>query len=617
MQDRFAHEMPFGAAVLPEGGARFRLWAPAQQRVRLVLGEPGAAMDMERRAGGWFEQLAADAAPGALYRFELANGMSVPDPASRAQAKDVHGPSVVVAPRSYRWKHPDWRGRPWREAVLYEAHIGCFTPEGGFDGARRKLDHLASLGVTALELMPVAEFEGERNWGYDGALLFAPHRSYGAPEDLKRLIDEAHERELMVFLDVVYNHFGPSGNYLHLYAPRFFTERHHTPWGAGINFDGPECRPVRDFFIHNALYWLEEYRFDGLRLDAVHAIADDMRPDILTELGETARARLEPGRHVHLVLENDANASSRLRRDRRAPTPGYDAQWNDDMHHAAHALLTGEARGYYADYVDDPAAKLARALAEGFAYQGERSRHRNNAPRGEPSAALPTVAFVDFLQNHDQIGNRAFGERLDSLVSEAAVMAATALLPLSPHVPMLFMGEEWGTRAPFQFFCDFRGDLAAAVREGRRREFARFPEFQDPATRDRIPDPNAPATYQRSRLDWRELDRDAARRRLERVRSLLATRAREIVPRLGACTGEAARYEVRDRRALRVTWRLDDGARLALLANLSDRAIGELDWAIDGRVIWREPAGLAIDRTVRELPPWSVAWILAPPTGSP
>jgi malto-oligosyltrehalose trehalohydrolase len=287
------------------------------------------------------------------------------------------------------------------------------------------------------------------------------------------------------------------------------------------------------------------------------------------------------------------------------------------MHHAAHVLLTGEAHGYYADYVDDPAAKLARALAEGFAYQGERSRHRDDAPRGEPSAALPTIAFVDFLQNHDQIGNRAFGERLASLVSEEAVTAATAVLLLSPHIPMLFMGEEWGTRTPFQFFCDFRGDLAAAVRDGRRREFARFPEFQDPATRDRIPDPNSPATYERSRLDWRELDRDAARRWLERARSLLATRAREIVPRVGNSTGEAARYEVRDGRAFRVTWRLDDGAELSVVANLSERPIGELHWAVRGRVIWREPAGLAMDQTVSDLPPWSVAWSLAPPSGGP
>jgi maltooligosyltrehalose trehalohydrolase len=614
MQDRFAHDMPFGATALPRGGARFGLWAPAQERVGLVLGDRSAAVPMERREGGWFECAVADAVPGTHYRFELADGMVVPDPASRAQALNVHGPSLVVEPLSYRWKHPEWRGRPWRETVLYEAHLGCFAPEGSFDGARRKLDHLVSLGVTALELMPIGEFEGERNWGYDGVLLFAPHRGYGAPEDLKGLIDEAHERDLMVFLDVVYNHFGPSGNYLHLYAPGFFTERHHTPWGAAINFGGRKSGPVRDFFIHNALYWLEEYRFDGLRLDAVHAIIDDGRPDILSELAETVRARLEPDRHVHLVLENDANTSSHLRRGAGNRPRRYDAQWNDDMHHATHVLLTGEAQGYYADYIDNPAGELARALAEGFAYQGEKSRHRDDAPRGEPSTELPTVAFVDFLQNHDQVGNRALGERLATLASGEAVAAVTALLLLSPHIPMLFMGEEWGARTPFQFFCDFDGDLAAAVRDGRRREFARFPEFRDASTRDRIPDPNSPATFETSRLDWREQDHDAARHRLERMRSLLAIRRREIVPRLGASTGKDARAEVKDRRALRVTWRLDDGAQLSVVANLSGRPIGELGWVIDGRVICKEPAHLAINSTVEGLLPWSVAWILAPPS---
>jgi maltooligosyltrehalose trehalohydrolase len=612
---RFAHEMPFGATILPGGGVRFRLWAPAQMRVGLVLGEAGIALPMERSAGGWFEHTAANAAPGTPYAFQLADGLCVPDPASRAQARDVHGPSVVVVPQSYAWRHPAWRGRPWREAVLYEAHLGCFTPEGNFDGARRKLDHLASLGATVLELMPIAAFEGERGWGYDGVLPFAPHRSYGSPEDLKRLVDEAHERNLMVFLDVVYNHFGPSGNYLHLYAPQFFTERHHTPWGAAINFDGSESETVRAFFIHNALYWLEEYRFDGLRLDAVHAIADDRRPHILTELAQTVRARLEPDRHVHLVLENDTNASQRLR---RSPTArGYDAQWNDDLHHAAHVTLTGETHGYYRDYVDDPVGRLARALAEGFAYQGEASEHRNGAPRGEPCADLPTVAFVDFLQNHDQVGNRAFGERLASLASEEALDAVTLVLLLAPHIPLLFMGEEWGSRVPFYFFCDFHGDLAAAVREGRRHEFAKFPAFRDAAMRERIPDPNAGTTFEASRLDWHERERDAASRRLERVRSLLEIRRREIVPRVGTCTGETARCEVRERRALRVAWRLDDGARLSVAANLSERPVSELAWPIDGRVIAAQPADLARSSRLDRLSPWSVVWTLAPPSESP
>ena len=565
---------------------------------------------MDPAEHGWFERSIQDVAPGTPYRFELGDGMSVPDPASRAQARDVHGASLVVEPLSYQWRWPDWRGRPWREVVLYEAHLGCFTPEGNFDGARRKLDHLAALGVTALELMPIAQFEGERGWGYDGVLPFAPQRSYGSPADLKQLIDEAHERDLMMFLDVVYNHFGPSGNYLHLYAPQFFTERHHTPWGAAINFDGSESRAVRDFFIHNALYWLEEYRFDGLRLDAVHAIVDDQRPDILTELAETVRARLEPDRHVHLVLENDANAARRLRRESRRHSSGYDAQWNDDMHHALHVALTGETHGYYADYVEDPVARLARALAQGFAYQGEASRHRNRAPRGEPCAQLPTVAFVDFLQNHDQVGNRAFGERLASLVSDEALEAITVLLLLSPHIPLLFMGEEWGSRTPFYFFSDFQEDLATAVRDGRRREFARYPGFGDPAVRDRIPDPNARETFEAARLDWQEMNDQAASRRAERVKSLLALRQREIVPRLGDCTGENAHFQVREGRAFRVSWDLGTGARLSVMANLSARPIALSDWPIRGRVIAAQPAGLAGERYIDQLPAWSVFWTI-------
>ncbi|HLJ22232.1 MAG TPA: malto-oligosyltrehalose trehalohydrolase, partial [Stellaceae bacterium] len=597
------------------GGVRFRFWAPAQERVQLVLGEPERLVPMDCVAQGWFERSVEDLAPGTPYCFALTNGMRVPDPASRAQAKDVHGPSTVVAPLAYRWRHPDWRGRPWREAVLYEAHLGCFSPEGNFDGARRKLDHLASLGVTALELMPIATFEGERGWGYDGVLPFAPHPSYGAPDDLKRLIDDAHERNLMVFLDVVYNHFGPSGNYLHLYAPQFFTERHHTPWGAAINFDGDASRTVRDYFIHNALYWLEEYRFDGLRFDAVHAIVDDRRPDILTELAQTVRARLAPDRHLHLVLENDANAASRLRRRADRRTPGYDAQWNDDMHHAAHVALTGEVQGYYVDYAEDPVGRLARALAQGFVYQGEKSRHRKDAPRGEPCAALPTIGFVDFLQNHDQVGNRAFGERLASLVSAEAVEAVTVLLLLSPHIPLLFMGEEWGSTTPFYFFCDFHGDLAALVRDGRRREFAGYPGFHDAAARDRIPDPNSPATFAGSRLDWSDLDDGKAARRLQRARSLLALRAREIVPRLGGCTGETASYDVRERSAFRVEWHLDDGARLSVAANLSNHAIAGLRWPIQSRVLATQPAALVVDERLDHLPAWSVVWTLASSPG--
>src|SRR5262249_27251796 len=437
MTVRRRHVMPFGAAVTGHEQVTFRLWAPAASTIELCLeARDGEHMlPMAAQTDGWFELEHNGAAPPVRYRYRIDGKLRVPDPASRYNPLDVHGASEVVDPLAFEWTDADWRGRPWSEAVIYELHGGPFTDEGTFRGVEARLDYLAELGVTAVELMPVADFPGRYGWGYDGVLAFAPEAAYGPPEDLKRLVQAAHGRGLMVLLDVVYNHFGPEGNYLHAYAPQFFTARHHTPWGAAINFDGPESRTVRDFFIHNALYWLEEYRFDGLRLDAVHAITDDRRPDILTELAEVVRARFEPDRHVHLVLENDANASRHLRRRSKGLSAGYDAQWNDDMHHATHVALTGEAHGYYADYFDDPVGRLARALAEGFAYQGEKSRHRNDTLRGEPCADLPTVAFVDFLQNHDQVGNRAVGERLAALVPSEAVEAVTLLLLLSPHIP--------------------------------------------------------------------------------------------------------------------------------------------------------------------------------------
>ena len=458
--------------------------------------------------GGWFELVTA-AAAGSRYRYQLDNGLRIADPAARAQEDDVQGPSLVVDPHRYAWQNPAWAGRPWSQTVLYELHVGTFSDEGTFDGVRQKLSHLAGLGVTAIELMPLADFAGRRNWGYDGVLPFAPDRAYGEPDDLKRLIDEAHGLGLMVFLDVVYNHFGPDGNYLPLLAPEFFTEDIPTPWGAAINY---ALRPVRDFVIDNALYWLEEYRFDGLRLDAVHAIEDASEVHILTELAETVRWVIGRERYVHLVLENDANQARYLERDAGGHTLHYDAQWNDDFHHVAHALLTGERAGYYADYADRPVERLARALDRGFIYQGEPSAHRGGVPRGEPSGDLPPLAFVDFLQNHDQIGNRAFGERLTTLAEPARLKMMQALLLLAPQVPLLFMGEEWGAEEPFLFFCDFHDELADAVREGRRREFAHFPEFANAAARARIPDPNADADLPRLQARLVEARGPGARR---------------------------------------------------------------------------------------------------------
>jgi len=585
--------MPFGAEARGDGSTRFRLWAGGAARVDLDVeaAQGRARLAMRALGDGWHELVTDGAPPGTRYRFVLPDGLAVPDPASRRNPLDVHGPSEVVDPLAYDWRDDGWRGRPWEEAVLYELHVGTFTPEGTFAAARERLADLAALGVTAVELMPVADFPGNRNWGYDGVLPFAPDSTYGAPEELKALVDAAHALGLMVLLDVVYNHFGPEGNYLHAYCPQFFNPAHHTPWGAAINYDGEASRGVRDFFVHNALYWVNEYRFDGLRLDAVHAIRDDSEPDIVREI---ARALADgPGRErrVHLVLENDANQARYLERDASGAPRWATAQWNDDLHHALHVLVTGESDGYYADYADAPLARLGRALAEGFVYQGEASAFRGGARRGEPSRQLPPGAFVSFLQTHDQVGNRALGERLDALAASAPrarrLEAALACVLLAPQAPMLFMGEEWGATAPFLFFCDFGPDLAEAVARGRRAEFARFAAFADPAARARIPDPGSPATFARSRLDWNEREAPPHRVRRARVRALLEARRRALVPRLAGAR-HGGRWEIVDG-ALRVEWTLGKGARLQLAVNFSD-GDARLPGAPHGEALWAERA---------------------------
>lgn len=610
MSARFMHSMPFGAELATDA-VRFRLWAPDQETVGLVV-EDGAISEfvMERRERGWFEFSVPNerAGAGSLYRFRLADGLEVPDPASRFQPHDVHGPSQVIDPQAYVWRNDSWRGRPWEETVLYELHTGCFSEAGTFDGIRNRLDYLAELGVTAIEIMPVSDFEGRHNWGYDGTLPFAPDSAYGSPNTLKRLIDEAHDRGLMVFLDVVYNHFGPSGNYLHRYASRFFTQRHRTPWGAAINFDDRGNDIVRSFFIHNALYWLLEFRFDGLRFDAVHAIRDDSNPHILEELAEEVRSRIDPARHVHLVVENDDNAARFLRRSLGGRVLLYDAQWNDDFHHAAHVLITGEKHGYYSDYEAQPVRYFARVLTEGFAYQGERSTYRGGAPRGEPSADLPRTAFVSFLQNHDQVGNRAFGDRLAALAEPEALRAFRAILLLSPEIPLLFMGEEWGCRTPFLFFCDFDKELADAVRNGRREEFSRFPEFSDTKARERIPDPNAIDTFLSSKLDWSEPGTSAGKGHLALVKELLALRRRVIVPLLRASSGNA-KAVVRGP-ALKIGWPLGPGRRLHLAANLSPTVAEGLGWSNPGAALYADPESLSQKRRIDSLGPWSVLFTL-------
>ncbi|WP_240002383.1 malto-oligosyltrehalose trehalohydrolase [Oleisolibacter albus] len=607
---RLVHDMPFGAMPQPGGGVRFRLWAPSVPSLTLVLGEGAAErrLPMQPAADGWFELFVAEAGPGSHYRYALPGGLLVPDPASRGQAQDVHGPSVVVDPGAFLWHHADFPGRPWEETVLYELHVGTFTPDGSFRAVIDRLDHLEMLGVTAIELMPVADFAGRRGWGYDGVLPFAPDRCYGTPDDLKALVDAVHARGMTIFLDVVYNHFGPEGNYLHAYAAPTFTDRHHTPWGAALNFDGPDARPVRDLVIHNALYWLEEFRFDGLRLDAVDSIRDDSDPDILTELARSVRARF-PGRHVHLVLENGLNAVDRLERDAAGQPLTYTAQWDDDWHHAAHVLLTGERDGYYADYAEDAAAALVTALTEGFVYQGQPSVFHGMPSRGQPSGLLTPLAFVTYLQNHDQIGNRGSGDRLVSQADPRALRVMTGLHLLSPQIPLLFMGQEWGARTPFLFFCDFHGDLAGAVRDGRRREFAAFTGLADPAVLTGLPDPNAEATLLASRLDWDDLAKEEHEDWLAWTSLLLTLRRNALMPRLSALPGGLAQGRVWDGHAAAMTWTLADGATLSAVATLGG----------EGRAGFARPPGdllLASAEDVEEhlaqgrLPGWSAAWFL-------
>ena len=576
---------PAFGPLLTADGVTFRLWAPAANDVELVL---DSAQPMQRGDGGWFTLHVPGAKAGMRYGFRIDGDITIADPASHFQPDDVAGASEVIE-HAYAWRATDWQGRPWEEAVFLETHVGTFTSQGNYRAMIDRLDHLVATGITALELMPLADFPGRWNWGYDGVLLYAPDASYGRPEDLKALIDAAHQRGVMVFLDVVYNHFGPEGNYLHRIAPSFFTDA-HTPWGSAIDYRVPE---VCAFAVENAVHWLRNYRFDGLRLDAVHAIVAPGEPNVLEDISKVVGALArETGRQIHLVLENDDNTARRLAPLEDPPAGHYKAQWNDDYHHAWHVLLTGETQGYYRDY-DDAARHVARTLAEGFAYQGEPSPHRDNAPRGEPSAALPRLAFVNFIQNHDQIGNRPLGERLTALADENAVAAALGVLLLQPGPPLLFMGEEWGAREPFPFFCDFKGDLADAVRNGRKREFAEAYAKHG----DEIPDPLAERTRDLAVLDWAAREKPTHARRLELTRSLLVARHRHIVPLLWSMTG--AGKATMTNGLLTARWPAN-GKALCLLANLSGTPQPRpVNLAWGSETVWGA-------NPPDSLPPWSV-----------
>ena len=505
----------------------------------------------------------------------------------------------MIDPRRYDWTDVGWPGRPWEEAVLYELHVGTFTPAGTFAAAAEKLDYLADLGVTAIQLMPVNDFPGRWNWGYDGALPFAPDSVYGRPEDLKAFIDAAHARGLMVLLDVIYNHFGPKGNFLGKYTP-LFTDKYETPWGAAVNYDGDGSAMVRDLMLANARYWLTEYHFDGLRLDAVHEMKDAGFNHMLHDLALQIRGSTD-GRYTHLVIENERNEADWLRRtgDQRAGL--YDAQWNDDIHHLIDIAILGDASNYTADYAGRP-EWLPRALAQGFGFQGEIVPTRN-APKGQPSSDLPPTAFVSFIQNHDQVGNRLFGERIASLVDQRRVRAAAALYLLAPQIPMLFMGEEWGSRSPFLFFSDVDPAFADDIRTQRNDMFGQFVRPQNKGVEP--PDPMARSTFEASKLDWEQANGAVESDLHGLYRELLRIRRKEIVPLLGGVGGSTGAYTLLRANGFRVDWTLAGGAVLSLLANLSDEPLDGVEpWR--GRHLWLE--GFATGTT---LEPWSLVWSVA------
>jgi maltooligosyltrehalose trehalohydrolase len=492
----------------------FRLWAPRPQRVDLVLGD--RAVPMRPAGDGWWTCPVAAAGPGSDYAFSLDGGPPRPDPRSAFQPQGIDGPSRLVDHAAFGWTDGGWRGAPLAGSVLYECHVGTFSAEGTFDGVIDHLGYLADLGVDTVELLPVGEFSGQRGWGYDVVDLFAPHHAYGGPDGLKRLVDAAHSRGLGVVLDVVYNHLGPAGNYLPEFGP-YFSARHQTNWGDGINFDGPGSDEVRRLVIDNALMWLRDYHCDGLRLDAVHAIADESATHILEALAvEVDALAAQVRRPLFLIAESDLN-DPRLVRSRDAGGYGLSACWADEWHHALHAVLTGDVSGYYEDF--GPLALLAKALRQAWVYDGCYSPHRQRV-HGRPPTGLTGSQFVVCAQNHDQIGNRAVGERNSALMSDGRLRIAAAFLLTSPFVPLLFQGEEWGATAPFQYFTDHADPgLGRAVREGRQQEFAVF--GWDPAD---IPDPQHRATFERSRLDWAEPAKDRHADLLAWHRRLIALR---------------------------------------------------------------------------------------------
>lgn len=595
--ERSFHRMPFGAELRPDDTVRFRVWAPEAATLNLELDGCSTPLSMERDDQGWHELVTSKATAGSRYRFVLPTGIFIPDPASRFQPDDVNRPSEVIDPAAYIWRTADWKGCAWEEAVLYELHIGTFTSEGTFRAAIRKLDHLQRLGITAIEIMPVTDFPGRRNWGYDGVLLYAPDSSYGRPEDLKGLVDAAHERGIMVILDVVYNHFGPEGNYIPQYFPDIVSRGYKTPWGQGLNFDAKNSEKTRKFIVHNALYWIEEFRMDGLRLDAVHAILDSSSPHILDEIARTVRS-VAGQRSIHLILESDDRVWHLLQRDEIAHPLSSTAQWNHDIQKLASlALSTGRPE----EEERKDTEILGRALIEGFTS----GPHHHNTPQQLMELAVGPGGFVSFLQTHDVVGNRICGERITQLVPSRVARALASVYLLTPQIPMLFMGEEWAASTPFPYFCDFQGELADAVRNGRLEQFASPSQRQDPQFLAHIPDPLSEVTFFMAKLNWREAVAPPHSEWLDWYTQILQTRRRVLLPLLQRLHNIRGEYEVLRPRQLCVRWEVDT-VELSLQANLSASAGGKFQSPV-GQTIWLE--GAVAD--TGELEPWSVRWSLS------
>ncbi|EKJ8219180.1 malto-oligosyltrehalose trehalohydrolase [Citrobacter sedlakii] len=548
----------WGCEFVAADVVRFRIWATSQEKMYLRIHDRNH--EMTASGEGWFECQVNGVKAGTPYQFVLNDGTAIPDPASRAQCDDVNGASRVVNPEAYCWQHTDWQGCRWEEAVFYELHLGAFTPEGTFQAAIARLPYLAELGVTVIELMPVSQFGGQRGWGYDGTLLYAPHSAYGSPDDFKAFVDAAHGYGLSVVLDIVLNHFGPEGNYLPLLSENFFDAARMTPWGNGIAYENDA---VRRYIADAPLYWLVEYQLDGLRFDAIDQIKDDAQPHLLVEIAERIRREISD-RPIHLTTEDNRNVLFLHPRSEDGATPLFSGEWNDDFHNAIHVMATGENHGYYADFATQPERYVARALSEGFAWQGEMSAVSGEA-RGVSSRQQPPTTFVDFIQNHDQIGNRAQGERLITLAGAEKTRVLLATLLMSPHIPLLFMGEEYGETHPFLFFTDFHGDLARAVREGRAKEFAGHAGHEG----ENVPDPNAPETFQRAKLDWQKMQHEEGKAWLTFTRDLLSRRRRVIVPLLKTARGGEGEVVQTAPGFVAVRWRFPTGV-LSLAFNIGD-----------------------------------------------